>query len=96
MPSLELTGDRSTRFAVLLLAIIAELMLAPLFGESEVGIGVARVMTGLVLVAALSAAGVRPATLLLFVPAIVVHFTEYWLGAPMRVVAPTLRALSFG
>jgi voltage-gated potassium channel len=94
MPLLELKFDRVPRFILLLVAIIAELMLAPLLTGSVFGWDAARVLMALVLFAALSAVGVRPATLFLFVPALVLHLLGiYWGGTTVHVTALTLRAL---
>ena len=96
MPLLQLTSNRVPRFVLLLLAIIAELMLAPLFSGSIFGLDAARVVTVLVLLAALSAVGVRPATLLFFIPAIALHLLgAYWDSTVIQVAALTLRVLFF-
>ena len=96
MPSLQLTFDRAPRFVLLLLSIIAELMLAPLFAGTEFGLHAAQVLASLVMGAALWAAGAQPASVLLFVSAIVTHLLAvYWGAAPMRVAALTLRVLFF-
>ena len=96
MPSLQLTFDRAPRFVLLLLSIIAELMLAPLFAGTELGLHAAQVLASLVMGAALWAAGAQPASVLLFVSAIVTHLLAvYWGAAPMRVAALTLRVLLF-
>ena len=96
MPPLQLTFDRAPRFVLLLLSIIAELMLAPLFAGTEFGLHAAQVLASLVMGGALWAAGAQPASVLLFVSAIVTHLLAvYWGAAPMRVAALTLRILFF-
>ena len=53
-------------------------------------------LLSLVLLAALSAVGVRPGTLLLFVPAIALHLLgAYWGGTTLHVEAITVRILFF-
>jgi len=97
VPSLQLTFDRAPRFVLLLLSIIAELMLAPLFAGIEFGLHAAQVLTSLIMVAALWAAGAQTASVLLFVPTIVVHLLAVYSGAaPMHVAALILRVLFFG
>jgi len=97
LPLLQLKAARVPRFIVLLVAIVAELMLAPLFSRSVLGLDVAWVVTVLVLLAALSAVGVRPLTLLLFVPTVALHLLGgYWSGTAIRVEAITLRVLFLG
>lgn len=96
MPSLRLTFDRAPRFGLLLLSIIAELMLAPLFAESEFGLHAAQVLATLIMLTALWAAGGQAASVLLFLPTIVAHLLAvYWGGAPMHAAALTLRILFF-
>ena len=96
MPLLQLSADRVPRFIVLLVAILTELMLAPLFSESVLGFDVARAITVVVLLAALSAAGVRPLGLLLFVPALAVHLLGgFWDSTVIHVAALILRAVFF-
>jgi hypothetical protein len=97
VPSLELTFDRAPRFVLLLLSIIAELMLAPLFVDSEFGLHAAQGLAILVMVAALWAAGGRTASVVLFVPTTIAHLLAAYSGAaPMRVAALTLRIVFFG
>jgi len=96
VPSLQLTWDRVPRFVLLLVAIIAELMVAPLFTGSIAGLDATRIVTGLLLLAALSAVGVRPATLLLFVPAIALHLLgAYWGSTAIHLEETALRAVFF-
>jgi len=92
VPLPKLTSDRVPRFILLLVAIIAELMLAPLFSWSVFGLDAARVVTSIVLLAALLAVGVRPITLLLFLPAVALHLLgAYWGGTAIHAEALTLR-----
>jgi hypothetical protein len=97
MPSLQLTFDRAPRFVLLLIMIIAELMLAPLFAGSEFGLHAARAVGSLTMVAALWAVGAQATAVLLFVPTVAAHLlTEYWGGATMQVADLALRILFFG
>jgi ion channel len=97
LPLGHLSADRVPRFIVLLVAIIAELMLSPLFTWSVLGLDMARVVTVVVLLAALSAAGVRRITLLLFVLAVSLHLLDwYWTSTAIHVEALTLRVLFLG
>ena len=92
----QLSSDRVPRFIILLVAIIAELMLAPIFSGSVLGMDAARVVTALLLFATLSAVGMRPAILVLFVPAIAWHLLDaYWAGTAVHVEALTVRILFF-
>jgi hypothetical protein len=94
VPLLELTFDRAPRFVLLLLSIIADLMLAPLFAGSEFGLHAAQALTTLIMVAALWAAGGQAAAVLLFVPTILADLlAAYWNAAPMHVAALALRIL---
>ena len=96
MQSLQLTFDRAPRFVLLLLSIITELMISPLFAEREIGLHAAQGLAILVMVAALWAAGGRAASVVLFVPTIVAHLlAAYWGVVPMRVAALTLRIVFF-
>jgi len=95
-PALDLTFDRAPRFVLLLLLIIAELILAPLFSGSELGVHVAQGFTTLVMLAALWAAGGRAASILLFLPTIAAHLLAIeWGAAPIHIVALALRVLFF-
>src|SRR5512143_3332335 len=90
-------SERVPRFIFLLLSILADLMLAPLFGRSDFGLDAARILTGLVLVAELLAAGARRTTLLLFIPVIAVHLLgASWGGTPVQLAAVSLRVVFFG
>jgi hypothetical protein len=94
VPLLELTFDRAPRLVLLLLSIIADLMLAPLFAGSEFGLHAAQALTTLIMVAALWAAGGQAAAVLLFVPTILADLlAAYWNAAPMHVAALALRIL---
>lgn len=97
MPSIQLISDRAPSFALLLLLIIAELMLAPLFADSEFGLHAAQGMGSLILIAALWATGAPATAVLLFVPTIVAHLlAAYWGAGPMHVAALTLRIFFLG
>lgn len=96
MASLQLTFDRAPRFVLLLLSIIAELMLAPLFMRSELGLHAVQGMSLVVMVAALWAAGAQATSVLLFLIAMVVHLLAvYWDGDAVHVAALTLRVFFF-
>ncbi len=96
MQSLQLTFDRAPRFVLLLLSIITELMIAPLFAGSELGLHAAQGLAILVMVSALWAAGGRAASVVLFVPTIVVHLlAAYWGTASIHVAALILRIVFF-
>lgn len=96
MSTVQLTFDRAPRFGLLLLSIIVELMLAPLFVGTEHGLQVARVLTSLVMLAALWAADAQGASVRLFVPTIAAHLLYAYSGHVVaHVAALTLRALFF-
>jgi Ion channel len=97
VPPLRLRPIRAPRYILLLLAILAELMLAPLLSGSEIGLYVAQGVTALVIVAALWASGGQRASLFLFVPTLVVHLlSAYWGGDVLRVASLVLRIVFFG
>jgi hypothetical protein len=94
--SLELTFDRAPRFVLLLVLIVTELMLSPLFVGGESGVHAAQGLAILVMVAALWAGGGRAASVVLFVPTIVAHLlAAYWGAVPLRAAALTLRIIFF-
>jgi len=94
VPSLHLTFDRTPRFVVLLVGILAELMVAPLFSRSDIGLHAAQITTSLILIAALWAVGAQGASVGLFVVAIIAHLVDsYWGGAAVHVVALALRVV---
>ena len=96
MQSLQLTFERAPRFVLLLLAILAELMLAPLFADTIFALHAAQLLTTFVMVAALWAAGGQAATMLLFAPTIAAHLLDvYWGAGPMHVLAMILRIVFF-
>lgn len=97
VPFLQLNSDRAPRFVLLLVAILAELMFAPLLAGSEFGLHAAQVLASLVMLAALWAAGAQRASVLLFVAALVAQLlATYWGATPMRLAALTLRIAFFG
>jgi Ion channel len=96
VPSLQLTFVRAPRFVLLLVSILLELMLAPLFVGSEFGLHAAQFLGTFVMIAALWAAGVHGAAVLLFVPTVVVHLLASYYGtAPLHVAALILRMVFF-
>ena len=97
MPSLQLTSDRAPRFALLLGAIVVELMLAPLLAESELGPHAAQGLAILVMITVLWATGAQGLSLLLFVPTVATHMlAETWSSVPLHVAALVLRFVFFG
>src|SRR6185369_692508 len=90
--SFKLTFDRAPRFVLLLVAIVAELMLAPLFVDSDFGLHAAQGAASIVIFAALWAAGAHATSVLFFIPTIVAQlFAGYWGGAPLHAAALALR-----
>ena len=95
--SFKLTFDRAPRFVLLLVSIVAELMLAPLFVDSEFGLHAAQGVASIVILAALWAAGAHATAILFFVPTIVAQLLAgYWGGVPLHVAALILRILFLG
>jgi voltage-gated potassium channel len=89
--------DRRSRFVILLVAILVELMLAPLFAGSESGLRVAQGLAIVVMVAALWAAGGRRASIVLFVPTFAAHLlVSSWGSTPIHVLDLVLRSVFFG
>jgi hypothetical protein len=96
VPALKLTFDRAPRFVLLLLSIIVDLMFAPLFAGSELGLHAAQIVASAVMVTALWASGAQTATVILFVPAVLAHLVAAYLGGPgFHVVALVLRVAFF-
>lgn len=96
MPLLQLTSDRAPRFVVLLVAILAELMIAPLFSWSDNAVRAAQFTTSLILLAALWAAGAQRASVVLFVAAIAAHTVDAFSDSTaIHVAAVGLRVVFF-
>jgi len=84
--------ERTPRFALLLAAMFLEILLAPAIVASPVGLAGARVVTGLVLVAALLAIGARRISLLLFAVVVASHVLAAVQPEPaLRTAAAVLR-----
>lgn len=91
MPALPLTIRRGS-FLLLLLAMLAELALAPVLGMLPDGLPVARALTVLVLVAALLVAGLARLDVALFLATVAAELLALLSGAaPLHVLAATLR-----
>src|SRR5438876_9614628 len=89
-------AERTARFSILLVCMLVGLMLAPLFGESDTGFTIARIVGVLILVAALSVVGVHRLAIVLFVPTLVVQLVGHRSNVPIVVVTSViLRALFF-
>src|SRR5205814_3849513 len=87
-------AERTARFSILLVCMLVGLMLAPLFGESDTGFTIARIVGVLILVAALSVVGVHRLAIVLFVPTLVVQLVGHRSNVPIVVVTSViLRAL---
>jgi hypothetical protein len=85
------------RFVVLLVLIIAELMVTPLLAGTEFGLHAAQLLTGLVMIAALWAAGAQLAPVVLFVPTVAAHVVAAYSDTPStHVVALLFRVAFFG
>lgn len=85
------------RFGLLLTAMLSELMLAPVLATSAVGLVVARLATGLVLVTALYAVGFDRRTVIAFVVVLTMQILA--IAVPLRsvdAVAIAMRAAFFG
>lgn len=95
MPSLHLTFDRTPRFILLLLAILAELMLAPLFSQSDLGLRAAQITTSLILIAALWAVNAQRTSVVLFAAALIAHLFDVYAAnnTALHVAALALRAV---
>lgn len=97
MPLLQLRFDRAPRFVLLLVSILVELMVAPLFVGSEFVLHAAQFLASLVMVAALWAADARATSIILFVPTVTLHLLSvYWGGTSLAAMAIALRAVFFG
>lgn len=84
------------RFGLLLTAMLAEVMLAPVLATSTFGLVMARVATGLVLVAALYAVGFERRTVVAFVVALSAQVVGLALpSSPMIEVAIAVRVVFF-
>ena len=89
-------AERPVRFSILLVCMLVGLMLAPLFGESDTGFTIARIVGVLILLAALSVVGVHRLAIVLFVPTLVVQLVAHRSNVPIVVVTSViLRALFF-
>jgi len=89
-------AERTARFSILLVCMLVGLMLAPLFGESDTGFTIARIVGVLILLAALSVVGVHRLAIVLFVPTLVVQLVAHRSNVPIVVVTSViLRALFF-
>ncbi len=96
MPALWLTANRMPQFGFLLAAMFLELMLAPLLLDTNVGgFRAARVMTAIVLLAALPVVGLRLATLALFIPALIAQVVASYSSATSVLVASAMFRLLF-
>jgi hypothetical protein len=86
---------QTPRFALLLAAMFVQLLLAPIIVASPVGMAGARIVTGLVLVAALLAIGARRVSLVLFVVVITFHVLAFLRPEPWLEIAATVLRLAF-
>jgi surface polysaccharide O-acyltransferase-like enzyme len=78
-----------------LAVILLELAVVPLFSTTDTGLGIAKLVAGMVLVIALLAVGVRRAGVALFVPALVAMAIEQWSGTSGHAASIALRLLFF-
>jgi voltage-gated potassium channel len=83
-----IAGEATPRFVLLLVAMFLELLLAPLLVSTAAGLVCGRLITGLVLLAALRVVGAGRVSVLLFAAAILAH------GIASVSAAPHIEALS--
>lgn len=90
-------SDRLARFGLLLVGLLAELMLAPLFGTSEAGLQAGRAVAVLLLLVALWSVGAQRSAFLLFVPALIVQLIVFRVHVGIiPITAAVMRLLFFG
>jgi len=95
VPSLLTTFDRAPRFILLLAMILLELMLAPLFAKSDLGLHVAQAMAVFLMLAALWAAGTVRGAVLLFAPTVAMHLLFVYQGGDVLRAASLLFRTAF-
>ena len=89
--------SRAPRFILLLVMILVELMLAPLFAQSESGLHVAQALAVLLMLAALWAAGAERIALLFFFPTLAAHLLFVYTGdETLHAAALLFRVAFFG
>ena len=86
---------QTPRFALLLAAMFLQILLAPIIVASPVGMAGARIVTGLVLVAALLATGARRIPIALFVVVITFHMLASLRPEPWLEIAATVLRIAF-
>ena len=87
--------EKTPRFAFLLAAMFLEILLAPAIVASPIGLACARIVTALVLLAALLAIGARRVSILLLVAAIAAHLLALLRDEPSLLIAATVLRLVF-
>jgi hypothetical protein len=96
VPSLHTTFDRAPRFVLLLVVILADLMVAPLFAGSVGGLRTTQALSAVMLIAALWAAGAHRPAVALFVPTLLAQtLAVYSAGESMQTAAMSLRIVFF-
>jgi hypothetical protein len=89
------TREDTPRFALLLATMFAELLLAPLLTESPAGFVIARLLTSLVLLAALVAVGARRVPIGLFLAAFTAHWLAFHLETPWALTVASVLQIAF-
>ena len=87
--------EQTPRFAFLLAAMFSEILLAPIIVASPFGLVGARVVTALMLVAALAAIGTRRLSIALFTLAAVTHVLALLRPQPTAVLVATVLQIVF-
>ena len=96
MPFAKLGDQQLHAFLALLVTIVITIMVVPLFIPDSAHLTIARFLTAGSLVLALWAAGIRPRTLLLFVPILIGYLGALEIGGPLRPLATGVRMVFFG
>jgi hypothetical protein len=96
VPIPKVGSNQLPAFITLLVASVVSIMVFPLFLPDTAHLAVERFMIAIILLLSLWAAGLRPRTLLLFVPVVITYLLVLNLGAlEFRALAAVMRAGSF-
>jgi len=95
MPTLRRATDRVPRYGLLLACILLELMFAPLFATSALGVQMGRVLGGGILVVALCIGGIGRVGMALFALAVVLQLGAVLVGLPALGPVVSLSRLPF-
>jgi hypothetical protein len=96
MPFAKVGDQRLHVFVTLLVTIVLSIMVIPLFLPDSVHLAVARLLTATTLLLALWAAGLRPRTLLFFVPILIGYLVALEIGGQLRPLATSIRLVFIG